>query len=60
MARKFCTEKAGFLFEDSEENLEQCRTGLSRYLTDAVAKKSSNTKRTVSPDINVQAIKLIF
>ena len=58
MARKFCAEKAGFLFEDGEENLEQCRNGLSSYLTDAVIKNSSSKRKTAS-DSNVRIMKHI-
>ena len=48
MAHKFCVEKAGFLFEHGKENLEQCRKGLSSYLTDAVTKKTSSKRNTAS------------
>ena len=61
MARKFCSEKSGVLFEGGDLQLTQCTSKLGAYLTKELLKKttSNKTKRS-NVQNNIETIKVSF
>ena len=57
MARKFCSEKSGVLFEGGDLQLSQCTSELGAYLTKELLKKKTSKKRSKVQN-NIETIKV--